>query len=97
MILRLSIYLQKRDLFNSGGSKVNRYAWQMLFKPIDTAGQLKLAESSVLIGGGGALGGVIANQLVRAGIGNLRLLDRDYVEISNLQRQFLFEEQDVDD
>jgi len=84
-------------LFNSGGSKVNRYARQMLFKPIDKAGQLKLAESSVLIVGAGALGGVIANQLVRAGIGKIRLIDRDYVEISNLQRQFLFDEQDVDD
>src|SRR5699024_6028061 len=96
MILRLSTYLQKRDLFKSGGSKVNRYARQMLFKPIDKAGQLKLVESSVLIVGAGALGGVIANQLVRAGIGKIRLIDRDYVEISNLQRQFLFEEQDVD-
>lgn len=76
---------------------MERYARQMLFKPIGEHGQQQLSESSVLVVGAGALGGVIANQLVRAGIGKVRLIDRDYVEISNIQRQFLFDEQDAKD
>lgn len=74
---------------------MNRYARQLLFNPIGKQGQKQLADSSVLIVGAGALGGVIANQLARAGLGHIRLIDRDYVELSNLQRQFLFDEQDV--
>ncbi|WP_234031400.1 ThiF family adenylyltransferase [Lentibacillus cibarius] len=74
---------------------LTRYSRQMLFKPIQEKGQQKLAESSVLIVGAGALGTVIGNQLVRAGIGKVRLIDRDYVEWSNLQRQMLFDEDDV--
>lgn len=80
---------------NKGGLKLDRYARQMLFNPIGEEGQSKLAKSSILIVGSGALGGVIANQLVRAGVGNIKIIDRDYVEISNLQRQFLFDEEDV--
>src|SRR5690625_4816349 len=75
---------------------MNRYARQMLFNPIGEEGQQKLADSSVLIVGAGALGGVIANQLARAGLGKIRLIDRDYVELTNLQRQILFDEQDVE-
>src|SRR5699024_10890710 len=59
------------------------------------AGQRKIANSTVLVVGAGALGTVISNHLVRAGIGKLRLVDRDYVELSNLQRQMLFDEDDV--
>lgn len=76
---------------------MNRYARQKLFGPIGEKGQVQLANSSVLIVGAGALGGVIANQLARAGVGKIRLIDRDFVEMSNLQRQFLFDEQDVKD
>src|SRR5699024_4590409 len=76
---------------------MNRYARQKLFGPIGEQGQAQLANSSVLIVGAGALGGVIANQLARAGVGKIRLIDRDFVEMSNLQRQFLFDEQDVKD
>lgn len=74
---------------------MDRYARQMLFGPIGESGQRKLAKSSVLIVGAGALGGIIASQLARAGVGHIRLIDRDYVEMSNLQRQFLFDEEDV--
>lgn len=72
-----------------------RYSRQMLFSPIGETGQKKLAEKKVLIVGMGALGTVLANHLVRAGVGHVRFADRDYVEQSNLQRQMLFDEEDV--
>lgn len=72
-----------------------RYSRQMLFSPIKEEGQRRLADSSVLVVGAGALGTVICNHLVRAGVGRIRLIDRDYVELSNLQRQMLFDEDDV--
>lgn len=72
-----------------------RYSRQMLFAPIGETGQQKLAESSVCIVGMGALGTVLANHMVRSGIGKVRMVDRDYVEPSNLQRQMLFDEEDA--
>ncbi|WP_188453655.1 ThiF family adenylyltransferase [Virgibacillus oceani] len=72
-----------------------RYSRQMLFSPIKESGQELLAKRSVLVVGVGALGTVICNHLVRSGIGRLRIVDRDYVELSNLQRQMLFDENDV--
>ncbi|OMF38635.1 thiamine biosynthesis protein ThiF [Paenibacillus sp. FSL H8-0548] len=73
-----------------------RYSRQMLFAPIGEAGQRKLMDSAVCIIGMGALGTVLANHMVRAGVGHVRLVDRDYVEKSNLQRQMLFDEEDVE-
>ncbi len=72
-----------------------RYAKQMLFPGIGAAGQERIARSTVTVVGLGALGTVIAGQLVRAGVGHLRIMDRDFVELSNLQRQTLFDEQDA--
>jgi molybdopterin-synthase adenylyltransferase len=72
----------------------NRYQRQSLLPCIGEAGQARLAESSVLLVGCGALGCHAADQLVRGGIGRLRLADRDVVELTNLQRQTLFDEQD---
>ena len=72
-----------------------RYSKQTRFAPLGKEGQKKLAEAKVLLCGCGALGSVIANTLARAGVGKLRIVDRDYLEISNLQRQVLFDEQDV--
>ncbi|UCZ54552.1 ThiF family adenylyltransferase [Bacillus shivajii] len=72
-----------------------RYSRQMLFKPVGEQGQRKLDESKVFIVGMGALGTVIANHLVRSGVGHVVFCDRDFVEESNLQRQMLFNEQDV--
>ncbi|MFD1018755.1 ThiF family adenylyltransferase [Thalassobacillus hwangdonensis] len=72
-----------------------RYSRQVLFSPIGRDGQEKLNESSVLIIGAGALGTVVANHLVRAGVGKIRIVDRDYVEPSNLQRQMLYTEEDA--
>src|SRR5688572_6901933 len=73
----------------------DRYVRQMRFPPIGEAGQKKLLDSRVLICGCGALGSVLANTLARAGVGHLRLVDRDFVELNNLQRQVLYDEQDV--
>ncbi|MBL8850270.1 MAG: ThiF family adenylyltransferase [Planctomycetaceae bacterium] len=76
---------------------LERYQKQILFAGIGEAGQQRLLRSSVLLVGCGALGSVIADQLGRAGVGRLRIVDRDFVETSNLQRQVLYDEQDVAD
>ena len=73
-----------------------RYRKQALFHGIGPSGQQLLARRSVLLVGCGALGCVLADALVRAGVGHLRIVDRDFVELSNLQRQVLFTEADVD-
>src|SRR6185295_19068654 len=73
----------------------DRYSRQIRFAPIGEAGQERLASSRVLVIGLGALGTVTADQIVRAGVGFVRLIDRDFVELSNLQRQSLFDEEDV--
>lgn len=72
-----------------------RYSRQELFESIGTAGQRKLREKHVLIVGAGALGTGNAETLVRAGIGQLTIVDRDYVECSNLHRQQLYDEEDA--
>src|SRR5258706_7466949 len=74
---------------------LDRYSRQMRFYGVGEAGQKKLLDSHVTLCGCGALGTVLANSLVRAGVGHLRLIDRDFIETSNLQRQVLFDEQDV--
>lgn len=73
----------------------DRYSRQRRFAPIGDAGQERLAKARVLVLGLGALGTVTADQIVRAGVGFVRLIDRDFVELSNLQRQSLFDEQDI--
>src|SRR5437879_8491885 len=72
-----------------------RYSRQILFGPIGEEGQERLRHSSATIIGCGALGSTLASLMVRAGIGRLRIVDRDFVEPSNLQRQTLFEESDA--
>jgi len=72
-----------------------RYSRQILFSEIGEQGQQRLLESSAVMVGCGALGTALANLLVRAGLGKLRIVDRDFVEPSNLQRQTLFEESDA--
>lgn len=76
-------------------SEADRYSRQIRFPPIGEAGQRKFSASQVGIAGMGALGTVVADQLVRAGVGRVRIIDRDHVELSNLQRQTLFDEDDV--
>jgi adenylyltransferase/sulfurtransferase len=74
---------------------MNRYHRQTLLPQIGDAGQERLARARVLLVGCGALGTVIAEQLARAGVGFLRICDRDVVETTNLQRQVLFDESDA--
>ncbi len=72
-----------------------RYSRQELFSPIGASGQAKIRNKHVLVLGCGALGSSLTEMLVRAGICHLTIIDRDYVEISNLQRQNLFTEADA--
>jgi molybdopterin/thiamine biosynthesis adenylyltransferase len=72
-----------------------RYSRQILFRGIGAEGQRRLATSRVAIVGCGATGSALASLLARAGVGTLRIIDRDYVESSNLQRQSLFDEKDA--
>ena len=73
----------------------DRYSRQILFSPIGKDGQKTLAESNAVIIGCGALGTVIATVLVRAGVGKVRIIDRDFIEYHNLQRQVIFDEEDI--
>ncbi|WP_078408534.1 thiazole biosynthesis adenylyltransferase ThiF [Priestia abyssalis] len=76
---------------------IERYSRQQLFAPIGEMGQKNIGSKHVLIVGAGALGTGIAESLARAGVGKLTILDRDYVEWSNLQRQQLYSEKDAED
>lgn len=74
---------------------LERYSRQVIFPGIGEEGQRRIRASKVLLIGCGALGSNIANNLVRAGAGSLTIADRDFVELNNLQRQLLFDEEDV--
>jgi adenylyltransferase/sulfurtransferase len=74
-----------------------RYHRQMLLPGFGEEGQQRLLASTALVLGCGALGTVIADMLARAGVGHLVIIDRDFIELTNLQRQVLFDEQDVSD
>ncbi|MFC1965987.1 ThiF family adenylyltransferase [Chloroflexota bacterium] len=73
----------------------NRYSRQTMFPAIGEEGQVKLSRGNVVIIGCGALGTNIATFLVRAGVGKVRIVDRDFIEYHNLQRQVLFDEEDI--
>ena len=74
---------------------IDRYSRQTIFPGIGKEGQRKLGNSCVVIIGCGALGTIIATSLVRAGVGRVRIIDRDFIEYHNLQRQVLFDEDDI--
>ncbi|NLX13535.1 MAG: thiazole biosynthesis adenylyltransferase ThiF [Phycisphaerales bacterium] len=76
-------------------TELARYSRQMLFDPIGEEGQRKLLQARVALIGCGGLGTMLASLLVRAGVGYLRIIDRDFIELSNLQRQALFDEDDL--
>lgn len=76
--------------------RLERYSRQILFKPIGAEGQRRLADSRVTLVGCGALGSVQAEMLARGGVGYLKLIDRDFLDWSNLQRQSLYGEEDVE-
>ncbi len=75
---------------------MERYSRQILFHGVGETGQRRLLDARVAIVGCGALGSFQAGALARAGVGNVRIIDRDYVELSNLQRQWLFDQCDVE-
>ena len=79
------------------GESLDRYSRQVRFPQLGEAGQRALLGSRVALCGCGALGTVLANHLARAGVGFIRVIDRDFIETHNLQRQVLFDEQDVAD
>jgi len=74
---------------------MDRYSRQILFESIGEKGQKKLGKGFAVIIGCGALGSLIATSLVRAGVGKVRIIDRDFIEYHNLQRQLLFDEEDI--
>jgi len=74
---------------------IDRYSRQTLFPKIGEEGQKRLGKSSIVLIGCGALGTVIATSLVRAGVGKVKIIDRDFIEYHNLQRQVIFDEEDV--
>lgn len=76
-------------------AELDRYSRQIRFQALGQDGQRKLLTSRVTICGCGALGTVLANHLARAGVGHIRVVDRDFIETHNLQRQILFDETDV--
>jgi adenylyltransferase/sulfurtransferase len=84
---------QERDTHLS--TDLSRYSRQVLFEKVGPDGQHRLLQSRVVVIGCGALGNALAGTLARAGVGYLRICDRDFVERDNLQRQVLFDEEDV--
>src|SRR5438309_11040186 len=74
---------------------MDRYSRQILFPRIGQEGQNRLAKARVAVVGCGALGSLHCEMLTRAGIGSLTIIDRDYVDWTNLQRQSLYDEQDA--
>ncbi len=74
---------------------LERYSRQLILQNIGEDGQEKLLKSHAAVVGCGALGSTVANNLARAGIGKISLIDRDFIELNNLQRQMLFDENDV--
>src|SRR3954452_18935849 len=78
-----------------GSGELDRYSRQIRFEPIGERGQAAIRRASVCVIGCGALGSFQAESLARAGVGRLGLIDRDYVDFSNLQRQWLYDERDA--
>lgn len=74
---------------------LERYSRQVAYPAIGEEGQRRVMAGTVAVVGCGALGSAVANLLVRAGVGRVRIADRDYLELNNLQRQTLFDEDDV--
>lgn len=88
--------MEESDGRTGNAAATDRYSRQKRFSPIGEPGQEKISRGAALVVGCGALGSVIAETLVRAGAGLVRIVDRDFVELHNLQRQVLYTEEDVE-
>jgi molybdopterin/thiamine biosynthesis adenylyltransferase len=86
-----------RGKFRAMSNDLARYHRQILLPGFGEEGQRRLLESTAMLLGCGALGSVAADMLARAGVGHLVIVDRDFIELTNLQRQVLFDERDVAD
>ncbi len=95
LAITLGTLLNFSTMSTNKTDSLDRYARQVRYPPIGEARQRKLLASRALVCGCGALGSVIANTLARAGVGKLRIVDRDFLELNNLQRQVLYDEADV--
>jgi molybdopterin/thiamine biosynthesis adenylyltransferase len=82
-------------LYKAMATDYSRYARQLIFPGIGKEGQEKLLKARVVLVGCGADGSAIADRLIRAGVGHLTLIDRDFIELNNLQRQILYDEDDL--
>ena len=80
---------------NTSTHDLARYHRQIIFPGFGQSGQEHLLAAKVVVVGCGATGTALSNLLVRAGVGHLRIIDRDYIELNNLQRQILFDEEDI--
>jgi len=85
----------KSQRFRLKPAVAERYSRQILFEGIGKKGQLNISRSFAVVVGAGAIGSAACEMLVRAGIGRIRIIDKDFVELSNLQRQSLFTEEDI--
>ena len=83
------------DPHDAGDPTLDRYIRQVRYPGLGADGQRRLLDSRALVCGCGALGSVLANTLARSGVGHLRIVDRDFLELNNLQRQVLYDEEDV--
>ena len=92
---RQTVQRWRRHIIKGMGYTLNRYSRQTIFPEIGLEGQKKLGRGFAVIIGCGALGTIIASALVRAGVGKVRIIDRDFIEYHNLQRQVLFDEEDI--
>jgi molybdopterin-synthase adenylyltransferase len=88
--------MEEPDSQSDHRASLDRYSRQMRFSPIGEKGQASISKGAALVVGCGALGSVIAETLVRAGTGLVRIVDRDFVELHNLQRQVMYTEADVE-
>jgi len=76
-------------------TNLRRYERQTIFSDLGTGGQQRLSSATAVVIGCGATGTALSNQLVRMGVGRVRIVDRDFIELNNLQRQILFDEEDI--
>jgi len=90
-----AVAMKRREQATTGAAEPDRYSRQSRFWAIGRAGQDRLRAGRILVIGCGALGSAAMNLLARAGVGHITIVDRDFVELSNLQRQLLFDEADA--